>query len=408
MTRPLFTGSSAERALACPASEALARVEEESGAPALRGSAGHAFLATARTIGREDALAATPPEWRPLCEAIDLDALPQTDPAGYVAEVAFAFNVVTGDARELGRNLSRDQAVALYAQLGPDEVPCTVDAVGLTADGEGVSVLDWKFGHLRVTPAERNAQLLLGAVCAARTYKRERASVAIVYMHEDRDPFFDSATLEMWDLDGGAARLAAGAAAVRYARQLVDAGHELDVFEGPWCRYCKAWKACRAKTGLMREIAAAPVTLRENLIGALHPATAAEVYRKWQVMKNAIDRVGNELYAYAGATPGGIDLGDGVVFAPKKHTVRKLDGAVVHKVMTDLHGRDIADRAVTLDATFEGIKTALRKVAQDTGAKLTHLESAVVAKVDEERGLEKVVSAPVKEFRPKKEKGEAA
>jgi hypothetical protein len=407
MTRPLFTGSALERVRACPASAALPVVRSTSDA-AERGTAIHAFLAGVLAVGRDAAIDQVPVEWRAACEAIPLAQLPHVNPDGYIAEVAFAYNVETGQARELGRALSREQAIALYATLGPDEVSCTLDVLALTADGEGVFHADAKTGRRRVTSAARNAQLLLGALAACRAYEKTRAEVAIIYVREDDDPFFDRATLEEWDLDGFAASLRAVAASVRHTRELVAQGLQPDAFEGDWCRYCPSFTACPAKVALIRSIAASPATLREEMTGALHPARAAEVYRRWQVMKAAIDRVGNELYAYAAATPGGIDLGDGVVFGPKRRVVRELDGAVVHKVMTDMHGRDIADRAVKYEATFEGIKDALRKVLQDTpGAKLTHLEAAVVAMVDQAGGLEKVVSAPVKEFRPKKEESAA-
>jgi hypothetical protein len=398
VSRPVFTGSSAERALECPASAALPRVDDLEGSDeAARGTVLHQYLATVGQLGVDGALANIEARWHEACQRIDLTRIPQIDPASYAAEVAFAYHVEAGESRELGRGLTREQAVALYAaELRPGEVPLTVDVVGLAADR--VFCGDFKTGRRRVARASVNPQLLLGALAATRAWGVSSASLAVIYIREDDEHFVDQAEVDEFDLAAFAERLRVGAAAVMHARQLVAEGQDVDVYEGKHCTYCPAFKRCPAKVALVHAVTSAPATYREDARDMLTPARAAEAVRRVKLARQTLHLVQVELEAYA-AEVGGIDMGDGVTFGPRRSVREGVDGLTTHRVLEQLHGRDIADRAVTLESTKAGIKDALRKVAQDTGSKITHLERDALAAIAKAGGVHDKVTTKVDEHR---------
>jgi hypothetical protein len=407
MANPLFTGSGTDRFLACPPSAALPQVRTAPNGYQARGNVIHEFLALVPTLGRDAALSAFLDEERMACEAIDLDQIPQVDGAGYAAEVAFAFDYDLGTAREIGRNIGRN-----YGDLAPTEIPLTVDVVGLGADGESVFVGDYKTGHGKVTPSAINGQLMIGGLAASRAYGRSRAEVAIIRVLDGIEPFFDRASFDEWDLDAFAIRIRQGVTEAIAAREQLMAGGIPYFRAGDHCHYCNAFPYCPAQASLLYSIANQPSQWAAQVNQALRSdeerldsELAVQAYSLWLRAKEVVDRAGAQIYAYASEYP--IDLGNGKVLGPVRSAREYLDGQVVHKVLTDLHGRDVADRAVTLEATKAGLKDALRPIAASTGAKLSHLESATLAAVKEAGGIDRRESATVREHVPKKRELEA-
>lgn len=389
--RPAFTGSSAERALACPASQALPWATKPPGEAANRGTAIHAFLADVGKLGREAALARVEEKWRDTCARLDLDGLP-LDAASFASEVSFAYHPETDTARELGRDLGRD-----YSGLLPGEIPITVDSVGINRPF--VMVSDWKSGFVPVTAAYKNPQLKLGALAAARTYGCSGATVLIAYPREDEPAITDRVEFDPWDLDGFAEEFAAGQARVFEARAQLAAGQEPDVNMGPHCEHCPV-RACPGHLAMIRAVTSSPAEFKNSLLDQLTPATAALAYDKWKMAHEALGRVGAALYEWAKAHP--IELGDGVVFGPKVTTRHYVDGVQAWEALASLHGNAVADRAVTLESSKAAIKEALRSVAAATGKPLAQLEREVLAVIQDRGGIEKRTTSTVKEHRPKK------
>src|SRR5689334_1996815 len=100
--RDLGSASARERNEECRASNVLDTVESSS-PDADAGRVVHAFLYGVNTVGRTKALAAVPAPYRAICEVMDPADYP-TDPKAFAAEVALAYHVTKGTARELGRN----------------------------------------------------------------------------------------------------------------------------------------------------------------------------------------------------------------------------------------------------------------------------------------------------------------
>lgn len=387
MTAPLFTGSSLERATACPASQALPHARTQSEA-AERGSLIHWFLAESLTVGKSAALEKVPEQWRGVCEALAATDIPELDAASYVAELAVAYNVETGNARELGRQIDRD-----YGALHPDEVPLSLDTFGLCSDGVSVFVGDWKTGRGYVPPAAQNAQLLLGALATCRLYGRTRADVALGYIHEDGTIWFDRAFVDEWTIDGFASSLRKVAASVRYARDVVAGGFIPDTFAGPHCRYCPAFVHCPAQTALVRTIAESPERFRDDALrfrselNALTPELAQKAYYTWRRAYDAINRIGEALRAYT-TEHGPIELENGQVYGPVMTMRDHVDGAVTRSVLLEKYGQEIAERACTWDSSKSAIREAMRTVAAQNGGSIAGHEREALAAIEAAGGIE--------------------
>jgi hypothetical protein len=235
----LPTASRLHRASICPASAVLPRIEEATSRAAERGKAVHQFLATVGTLGVEPALAAIPKEWHQDCRLIDLDSLPQVDPMAWAHEVALVYNVHTGRAREVGRNLERS-----YPPLAPGEIAGTADVVALTPDA--VVVADWKTGWSKVPGAAVNWQVRFYALAAARAYGRERAVVAIVRLDSEGHARWDSAEFDEFDMATIEQELVALVARLEAEHERVARGERPRVVYGDHCAFCPAVRACPA------------------------------------------------------------------------------------------------------------------------------------------------------------------
>jgi hypothetical protein len=369
MLRPILTGSGLERVALCPASVVLPRVEATSD-DAERGKTIHAFLEGVNREGREKALEAVPEELRAACEALDTSKLP-TDPARYAAEVAFAYDTVTGKARELGRGIGRRYECA------STEIAGTADVTALL-DDDGVFVADFKSGWSRRTAARESMQLRFYALAAARAYGRTRAVVQVIRVFDDGETWTDEAALDAFDLDSFALDLGALASSVEGDRKLFAEGVEPEMVEGPQCRWCPAFSRCPAKCALVASAAGAEV-------GPLTPDVAARAYDRLKLYKAAIERAEGILKDYARATP--IALSDGTVYGVRLDSTKALDGKVAAAALRDLLG-DAAGEAITVEVTQAGIKRAL-KAAGRPAKELDSILETIKA-----RGGLRVVQAP--------------
>lgn len=170
--RPALSASSLWRAKRCPAFAVLQHKTEKY-ADAEAGTATHA----------------------------EMEKVP---PAGANAEVAFAYDVLTRKAREIGRSIGRE-----YGSLADSEIPGTADV--LHVQGDHVLIQDYKSGNgyaeqlagVHDQPGN-NLQLQHNALCAAKVYGKEKAFVEVIYLRtgEVKDAAFDA-----FDLDAIAARL---------------------------------------------------------------------------------------------------------------------------------------------------------------------------------------------------------
>lgn len=172
-------------------------------------------------------------------------ALEAAPPPGSFAEVAFAYNVLSGEAREVGRSIGRN-----YGVLAEGEIPGTADLV--TVQPDHVLVDDYKSGvGYLVPPLPGNPQLQHNSMCAALVYDKPRAIAQLVYLKtgEVKDAAydcFDFAAISLrlrtiWER----CRMAADAFGERaQPQELVALGL---VNPGDHCWRCEAKKGCPIK-----------------------------------------------------------------------------------------------------------------------------------------------------------------
>lgn len=374
MREPIFTGSGLERIRTCLGAAVLPHTGSVSD-DASKWSAVHAFLEAVNAKGRDAALAEAPDDVRPICEALDTIKLP-TDPTKYAAEVAFSLNVVTGEARELGRGIGRRY------EVGGDEAAGTCDVVALL-DDDAVMVVDWKGGWSKRTAAKDNLQGRFYCLAAARAYGRSRAVFQIIRILEDGTTWTDEAKFDAFDLDSFALDLSVLATEIVEARALYAQGVEPSMVEGAHCRWCPAYARCPAKVALLR--ATADDLQGLAVPGSITPEVAARAYERLRLYKQAVDRAEEILKDYARANP--IPLSDGQVYGVRIDNTKALDGKVAASALRDLLG-DAANEAITVEVTQAGIKRALKAA----GRPAKDLES-ILAAIKERGGL-RVVQAP--------------
>lgn len=350
MSKLRFSASSLDRIAACPASAVLPQ-QTSTSESASRGTAIHAFLERCKLDGYDAAIADVPDDLRSLCEAIDVDALP----AGCTPEVAFAYNVLTGKARILGRGLARN-----YGQLDTFEIPGTADLYGV---GDGCAyVADYKTGRNPIA-AHRSLQLRFYALCAARAAGLDFAIAEIIRIDESGNVWRDRACFDVLTLDEFAHELAQTFGKARDALSAYAAGDAIETTTGDHCDYCPGYLSCPAKTALLRGIgdgsALAPV-----IAAAGKPLTqeqALDALRAIAAIRKVVSAADRQLHDYA-RTQGPIDLGDGTVWGPVlTEGNERIDGAAAHRVVAQHFGAEIADAAVTRSATKASIERALKK-----------------------------------------------
>lgn len=263
----MISASSLERIAACPMSARLPQVESES-ADSRRGVNVHLYLAN--VLSGKPHLQGVEADYHDLCTAIDTSSLPTV--GQYEAEAAFAFNVSTGAARRM------DVEDRRY-EVAPKEIPGTADAVGLTADR--VVIIDWKGAWSKATVAADNLQLRFYALCAARVYGRDTATVAIARVAEDRIRW-DVAELSVMDLDLFVDEL---------AMIWKDAQDSQRLAEGEHCRYCPAFDSCPAKTALVRSFLPVAEAHAEVAIETMDDAARLEVWDRAKAAERVIESV---------------------------------------------------------------------------------------------------------------------
>ena len=383
-----FTGSAFERVRACPASAALPQINTTS-EWAETGLDGHGSLnALVRAINGgvsvAEALERVPDEWSALCGAV----AQHVKPWALRSEASYAYNVATGAARFLGCDLERRY------HLGPFEVACTLDLDG--QDKDAAVVIDAKTGHGDVTPAERNQQLRFQALCAARARGLDHARVALLRCTEGGSPRWDWAHLEVWDLDATAQEVLDAFTQVSAALIDVNAGRVPDVTEGGHCKYCPAAPVCPAKTSLIRQMADLTAFEGAEFLKPLSPEQAGIAYRRLQAFKALAKPIEAAIMA-ALEERGELPLPDGKVLrrvlVPGNEA---LDGDVVHQVVTELHGRDIADAAVERKATKKRLKDALQMATVRGGT--SEAERRVLDEVRKRGGASKGTKRELEEI----------
>lgn len=306
--------------------------------------------------------------------------------AEWRAEVKFAYDVLTGEGREIGQGGDRD-----YGQVSPFEICGTADAVGRL--GDQLVIVDWK-SHDKVTAAAENPQLRTLALAASRAYGVSRAKVAIVHLTSGTD----AADLDELDLDAFAVQARSTLLDVARMQHNMRNGLPVTFYTGRQCRYCPAFEACpkqRDLVALVRTDAMA-TQIEQRIPVAIDDDEAADLYGLWKRLGILHKRLGAALFARAGSRP--IPLPDGKMFGRIESLGNeKLDGDTVYEVVKARHGQAIADTAVIRSAT----KTRLREALGFVGAKsVAAAEREVLDEVRARGGSKRERKESIEEYVP--------
>ena len=348
----MITASSLDRIASCPASAALPQVQTTSDAAA-RGTAVHLYLERiASGELPEEAMESLEGDVRALCEAIDLDRLPK----GTSPEIAYAYDVVTGQARELGRRLGRR-----YTGIASTEIAGTADAVGVGP--HSVFVGDYKTGW-SAPKARDSLQLRFLALCAARVYQREAAVVEVIRIRSNGSPWRESAALDVLDLDEVADGLVNLLLRVRRAQEIVAEGRLPDVSEGEHCQFCPAWPSCPAKATMLVRVASGAALDPILSLLPLTPEMAGHAWSKLRESRRVLERLERACHA-ALDQYGEFPLPSGAVLRKvTEEGNEQLDGKVVFAVVRELHDQEVAEAAIQIEASKAGLERALKSAAE--------------------------------------------
>lgn len=370
------TNSGLERAFLCRVSNVLPHADVPSAA-AEDGTVWHRFKQRVVELQAEgldladariSAVAEAPEIYRDALRAVPVERLRDLDldPARCAVEVAFAYDVATGKARELGRGKER-----AYGTLSPTEYAGTSDYVALLP-ADGVKIRDWKRGRSKRTPAARNLQLKKCALDACRAYGRIHADVEIVRLGDGGEPWFDQAHLEPFDLDSFALELEDLHRRIEsdradYARGILPDATVTE--EG--CAFCPALRFCPASMAMVRALSEGEElqNLAEGRL-LITPENAPRLAKLLPQMEKRLDLVKEALktYAcqeYARKTP--VVGEDGRIYGPRPDVKKVVTNvAVAKEILASELGPKAAAAAVSPESmTKGGIEDARRAYFED-------------------------------------------
>lgn len=308
------------------------------------------------------------------------------------SEVAFAYDIATGEGRELAANGHRD-----YSGRSVFEACGTADMVGvLCRDGRivRVAIVDQK-SFDAVTRAAENPQVRFLALAAARAYGLDSASVGI--MHELRP--FDAAELEAFDLEEAALDIRRTVLGIVEARKLVREGLNVSFATGRWCRWCDSFDACPKQRELVA-LVESPAMQSEQMSAFRDDDDATRAYELWKRIGILHKRIGQSLYGRASERP--IPLPNGLVFgARQKPGSEQLDGDIAYEAIRERHGQQVADAAVERAASKTRIREALKPIAGK--GQLAALERAVLDEIRARGGAKRETRTVVEEYEPQRQ-----
>lgn len=287
----ITTGSGIARFMACRAFSVLPKVWHESDVYATGGQERHDYLERiSNGMPAEESLELVAPEHRESCAEIDLVNLAAD--LRLAAEVTLVYHPPTDTARILGQGLRRD-----YREVAEDEVPMTLDLVGVNLERRAGTVKDYKSGWLRVTEAQSNWQILGGALALARVYDLRRVDGELIFVRPGQPVRRDAAEFTSFDFLAAAAELREAHGRAVSDRAAHARGEHVEPTEGPHCRHCPSAWSCPAKVGLIR------AAMSGELAASIVPADAARMRPRIKEAIKLLQAADAQVVARAAAEP---------------------------------------------------------------------------------------------------------
>lgn len=363
----MITASQLPRLMACPGALVLPRAENYSEWATL-GNEAHDDLSDLETL---------PPE------------VAKHVPAGALAEVKLAYDVISQAGRIIGAGAGRS-----YGTPGPYEIVGSADVVGQL--GDTVVVVDWKTGFRDVEPAATNAQLWFYALAAlaalealaraAGTPPPTRATVRIVYTQFGRLDEHDIEAYDFADFRVQLQELFVREAEMRDRRNATGA---VETREGSWCRYCPSKHVCPSKNGALVQLATGGLAVIGD--AEMSPDRAAEAVRQFLTIEAMVKDARARLVSYVNER-GPIDLGDGTAYGAhvRDGDERISDVEIAVQSIRAIVGGD-KERVQAFEAVAIERKTskaALTRAAKAIGEQ-PRLATAIVNRIRDAGGIER-------------------
>ena len=281
------------------------------------------------------------------------------------AELRLRYDVENGTAREAARFAARE----------PGEWTAILDYCAEMSDGR-LLVADWKTGRQTLTErAERNPQVRLQALAAARWSGKRRVRVVLVHLEADR--------YEISAADFGAWDLAEIAEEARELRSYLRRGPTPPV-PGSHCteRYCPLRGVCAATTSAL----AAVQPLERPLLPVIQDdAHALYTLQRIAGAEAALGEIKHALAEYARTRP--IDLPDGRRYGWRQHEKRTVNV-------------DTAERRAALARVLgEHGTTAVQTSYETTIGAIEAAARAKLAAAGESKGIAKLTNQALEALR---------
>lgn len=367
MSGYLTSGSGIERTVHCDASGVLPKHYEAGNVYSDGGQEKHAYLERISNGATPAAsLELVPEDYRPTCEELPVESMGELKLS---AEVTIVYRPMTGTARILGQGLARN-----YEGVADDEIPTTLDLVGVDLAAHRGEVADHKFGWSQRMPAQFNWQIKGGALALAKVYDLDEVGGTLLLHREGKPTYRDRAVFGAADLLVAEDDLRRVFDRVLRDRERHARGEPVPAKEGPWCKYCPSFWECPAKTGAVK----AALAITDD-----HPITVADVGKVWALVDDgikALKAVKTRLIAMASVQPMLLGV--------------EPDGTELWLGSTEVEGNERLNAKVVLDAAVEvmtgmglsGIDDGFRIEASKLEVTKKQLEAAIKNRVPRGQG----------------------
>jgi hypothetical protein len=304
---------------------------------------------------REIALQEQPEELQVALAMLRTETL-SLDPTRIAAEVAFAYDVASDTAREVGRGLGRN-----YGELAPTEYAGTIDRAALVST-DGAYAGDYKRWGFRLKKAAQNIQLKKAALNIARAWKRSWVEVELLRIDDDGEPWHDVARLEPYDLDAFACELQQLHARMAEDRKAFAEGEIPPAELGDHCKYCPGAPYCPARFAVARAVLTGENQELLRIAGKEVLVNADNAPRLWLLKERGeriLEDLDRALRDFARIYP--FALEDGRLVGPVPDPERKItDGERAAEVLGELLGDEPMKLGRKIVVTLEGMGTAVR------------------------------------------------
>lgn len=339
------SASALYRAMLCPASACLPRVETSSEA-AERGTIGHKFLERVASGGnRDEALAAAPFEHREWLSRID-----PTEALAGLREIRCELPIAIAPGVEAARLLPKGEHRD-YSAAEAGEFCGTGDLFATREDGAPV-YLDWKCSnYFDMQPYIRQVQffgLALHLMTGAPAIEWRACFVG-----DDGRIEVKRGELTAFDFDDMLLALRILERDITRVRLEIREGRVPTVNMGDHCKYCSAMSACPGYTALARQLDP-ELTAIDGAIASLTPVLAGKAWLRYKQAEQLLERIGKGLKAYAQETP--IELPNGKRVRAIQQTRNSINGEAALRLAQQYGASQEELAACTRANTFTAIR----------------------------------------------------